>query len=112
MRPGRRKQAGSRAGPGPARWVDPSTVLFSLSTICDELPPTSSEVADAADAIFHEDDWRQVELVASVHGPIVAENFAAIHAIRSACSGVGFDRLHVRQEPRLPLDGLRLFGLT
>jgi hypothetical protein len=104
----RRKQAGRPAGPGPAGWVDPSAILFSLPTICDELPPTSSEVADAADAIFHEDDWRQLELVASVHVPMIAGNLAAIQAIRSERSGIGFDRIHVRREPRLPLDGLRL----
>lgn len=46
--------------------------------------------------------------MAPVHVPFLAENFAPIHAIRSQRSGVGFDRIHVRQRPRTPLDGLHL----
>jgi hypothetical protein len=56
--------------------------------------------------LIHEDDWRQFELVALIHRQASSDNFAMIREIRSESTGIGFDRIHVREEPRLPLHGL------
>jgi hypothetical protein len=88
--------------------VDPSKLLFSLPTICDELPPVTAEPAHKGDVLLHEDDWRQLELVASPQRHMISENLAAIREVRAEASGLGFARIHVREEPRRPLFGLDL----
>jgi len=57
---------------------------------------------------MHEDDWRQLELVASTHRGAISDNLAAIRELRSESSGFGFERIHVREEPKAPLLGLQL----
>jgi hypothetical protein len=103
----RRKKQSSAGVPLPSgEWIDPSRLRFSLPTICDEIPASTADPAAASDVLIHEDDWRQFELVALIHRKAILDNFAAIHEITSESTGVGFDRIHVREEPRLPLRGL------
>ena len=89
-------------------WIDPSQLLFSLATICDELPAVGDEPAREGDLVLHEDDWRQVELVAAGQRSAIADNLAAIGEIVAERSRIGFTRIHVRVEPREPLLGLRV----
>jgi hypothetical protein len=87
------------------QYIDPSEILFSLATISAELPATGAEAARPGDLILHEDDWRQLELVASVHSTVITAQFAAVREIHAERTGVGFARIHVREEPRAPLLG-------
>src|SRR5262245_25938855 len=43
---------------GPVTMVKPSELLYSLSTINDELPPSDSAPASSSDLVLTEDDWR------------------------------------------------------
>src|SRR5688572_27711365 len=52
-------------------YVDPRKILYSLPTLEDALPPLRDGDAAAAYAM-HEDDWRQVELVAARFEPEIA----------------------------------------
>jgi hypothetical protein len=102
-----RKKQSSPAAPVPSgEWIDPSRMRFSLPTICDEIPTAAAEPMAAGDVLIHEDDWRQFELVALIHRQAILDNFAAIREIRAKSTGAGFDRVHVREEPQVPLQGL------
>ena len=95
--------------------VDPKTILFSLPTLENALPPLVP--GDAADALtLHEDDWRQVELVSSSHAIALDAELAAIRDVKSEREheGIpGYRRLHVRERiphplapARIPLDDI------
>src|SRR4051812_48407929 len=85
--------------------IDPSKLLFSLPTICDEIPLTGSTPAPAGQSTFRlrEDDWRQVELVAATHRQAIDKNVADIRVVRDSRVGVGFPTVVVRSEPQHPL---------
>lgn len=108
MRWWRRRQASSGDPNEADGWIDPSLILFSLPTICAELPGASAESVRREGTRLHEDDWRQVELVANVHALAICDNFQAINEIRSERSGLGFVRIHIREEPHDPLRGLNI----
>jgi hypothetical protein len=57
---------------------------------------------------MHEDDWRQLELVASRFEPEIAVELEAIRAVHAERRGVGFERLHVRKLIEEPLAGVGL----
>lgn len=88
--------------------LDPAQLLYSLPTICDELPALTDVPAGPDDVLLFEDDWRQVELVAAVQEQAISDNLAAIRRTIEARSGLGFPEIHVRAEPRQPLAGLEL----
>lgn len=50
---------------GEIREVDPKTILFSVPTLANELPPLEPATAepDGPYCYFHEDDWLQIELL-------------------------------------------------
>jgi hypothetical protein len=83
-------------------------ILYSMPTICDELPPVDPGQLPGQGAFtLHEDLWRDVELLARDQQAQVDANFAAIrqaHQTRVGPSG-GFRDVHVRREPRAPLAG-------
>lgn len=91
--------------------LQPDEILYSLPTICDELPPVQPGHLPGQRAFtLYEDLWRDVELLACDQQAQVDANFAAIrqaHQTRVGPSG-GFRSLHVRREPRAPLAGKRL----
>jgi hypothetical protein len=94
----------------PVRMVDPAELNFSMSSICDTLPPDGGPCGDLAPLVIKDDLWRDVELVGSGHDDAIEENFAAIRRIQAGHRvGPGFAKLHVRTEPRAPLDAV---GLT
>lgn len=85
--------------------IDPSTILFSLPTICNDALPESARAAGSEGIlVLHEDDWRQVEFVAAgLVGPIESE-LSAIRAIHSDYfAEVGWNQIHVRREIPGPL---------
>src|SRR6266516_4586675 len=89
----------------PNTTIDPSKLLFSLPTICDEIPLTGSTLAPAGQSTFrlHEDDWRQAELVAVTHRQVIEKNLADIRRVLNSRVGIGFPTIVVRSEPRYPL---------
>jgi hypothetical protein len=81
--------------------VDPREILYSLPTLEDALPPV---VAGAPFLELHEDEWRQVELVAARFEPEIAAELADIRAVvDSAGPGRGYRALHVRRRIPRPL---------
>src|SRR6266508_2103622 len=100
----RTRREGDSVSPaaGPGVGIDPSKLLFSLPMICDEIPLTGSAPAPAGQSTFrlHEDDWRQVDLVAATHREVIEKNLADIRGVRNSRVGIGFPAIVVRSEPR------------
>ena len=90
--------------------VDPKKILFSLPTLENALPPLlPSDPAAAAAFTIHEDDWRQIELVAESHAAAIDADLAAIREVKSERGDLpGFRRLHVRERIPQPLAALRI----
>jgi hypothetical protein len=88
-------------------WVDPQTILFSLPTIENTMPPLVDDDVTGAFAM-HEDDWRQRELVSTAFAPEIVAELAAIQALLAAQTGAGFATLHVRERLPTPLHGQHL----
>ena len=87
--------------------VDPRTILYSLPTLENVAPPTIGPVAGAIE--MHEDDWRQIELIAARFEPEIAAELAAIRTIHAEHrSGPGFTSLHLRERIPAPLAGVAL----
>jgi hypothetical protein len=81
--------------------VDPSTILFSLATICDALPECSAEgqLPDRDSLVLHEDDWRQVEFVCKEDRSYLDGLLEEIRRFRSEnWTGSGFKSVYVRKE--------------
>lgn len=90
--------------------VPPQDILYSLPTLCDQLPTVDPGAADADRLALHEDDWRQVELISAGLNEVVATELAAIRHIYekqavTASDGniTGFRSLHLRTSPTAPL---------
>lgn len=87
--------------------IDPSTILFSLPTLENALPPM--QAGDASPAYeMHEDDWRQREFVSLRLAGKVEEEFAEIRKVWSEQDGAGFPRCHIRSKVTEPLQGVEL----
>jgi hypothetical protein len=85
--------------------MDPKEILFNLPTLVDALPPiVAGGVTDAY--ALHEDDWRQREFVATSFQAEIASEFDMIRAARASRIGVGYERLHVRDQIPEPLAGV------
>jgi hypothetical protein len=92
-------------------FVAPTDVLFSLPTICDDVPATAvSAEPQMPGYTIHEDDWRQVELVDAALADVVHEELAAIKdsVSRHAKLGedgrlIGFRHIYLRKRPAQPL---------
>jgi hypothetical protein len=95
----------------PIEMVDPKTLLFSLPTIENTMPPLGE---GSAACNMHEDDWRQHELVSARFEPEIAAELADIRKIHEDRKGVGFQSIHVRSRIPEPLAGrtLALADLT
>jgi hypothetical protein len=87
--------------------LDPANVLYSLPTICDELPspaPASTKLGKRV-LQMHEDDWRHTEFVSISQLPEIERHLAAIRQIYAEHrDGVGFREIHVRKGPAKPLE--------
>jgi hypothetical protein len=90
----------------PVERVNPQRLLFSLPTICDQLPVSDGPDADGAEVVLLEDDWRQVELVSS---SLLERVQTEIDAVRTILmlerEGPGFRNVHVRASLPPPLAG-------
>ena len=90
--------------------MDPRKILFSLPTLSEEMPGIAEGTTKLGKQTLelHEDDWRQVELVAvTLQGPVEAELRAIerIYAEHRQGPGQGFNALHIRKEVPRPLEG-------
>src|SRR6185369_2884190 len=89
----------------PVELIDPKELLFSLPTICDQLPASDGAEADGTEVALRDDDWRQFELVSETLLPILETEINAVWAIhQSARVGVGFQKVHVRSGLPQPID--------
>jgi hypothetical protein len=81
-------------------------VLYSLPTIADELPLVQKGSTKLGRDVLelHEDDWRQVEWVASSLTESIEAELAAIRSIYDREHvGIGFKKVHVRSRIPAPL---------
>jgi hypothetical protein len=80
-------------------------ILYTLPTIYDAIPADST-TPRAGKQVFemHEDNWRQIEFVASTNQPAIETELRAIANIydNHRDSG-GFNQLHIRKTPQSPL---------
>jgi hypothetical protein len=87
-------------------------VLYSLPTICDEIPPIAPGTSKLGKPVLelHEDDWRQVEFVALAQQAQIDACLAQIHRIwtEERTESGFFRQLHLRTEIPRPLAGRRL----
>ena len=93
--------------------VDPKKILFSMPTICDLAPPLVPLASAAGDGnlfVLHEDDWRQVELVAKADHAAISGVLDEVRAsIRTNRDGPGWKNVYVRKEHPTAIASL---GLT
>lgn len=100
--------------------VDPKTILYSLPSICDYIPPIGEIQLTGSECILAEDDWRQFEFVGKELADQAAVEIEAIRRIHeNESASVGWHNIHIRRglEPpircRLTLDDLsRIFNLS
>jgi hypothetical protein len=94
------------------RSVPADTILFSLPTICDEIPGIATGTSKLGRQVIelHEDDWRQVELVTQAQQAQIDAGLASVSRIyaQERTPAGFFRKLHVRSEVRQPLEGCRL----
>ncbi|WAS92701.1 hypothetical protein [Nannocystis punicea] len=84
------------------QWVDPKTIMYTLPTLENTMPPlVEGETAGAF--AMHEDDWRQRELVSIAFMPEIEAELAAIQVVLAERKGPGFADLHVRERIPEPL---------
>lgn len=90
----------------PIESIDPSTLLYSLPTICDVLPDGEAAIIGDDGFRFVEDDWRQVEFVSRAHDQDIDRELAAIRAIyANEAAEIGFRNIHVRSMIGSPFAG-------
>ena len=92
--------------------MPPGELLYSLPTICDAIPAVEAGTSKLGKNVLelHEDDWRQVELIASVNRAEAQDCLKKIRGIfeTQRASSVGFRSVHVRTEVAAPLRGSQL----
>jgi hypothetical protein len=100
--------------------MDPGKILFSLPSICDQIPPLGGVPIAVNDLALHEDDWRQLELVSRRFDSEVGEEIESIRQIHKLhAAKMGWQKIHVRTRPTTPIadpvtlrDIGRVFGLA
>lgn len=93
------------------QYINVNDVLFSLPTICNELPTVERQEKTAKSLLeIHEDDWRQIELVSNLLSERVDCQLEQIEAVyRNQRTAAGFFKsLHVRKDIRQPLANCKL----
>jgi hypothetical protein len=88
--------------------ADPKTLLFSLVTISDALPPTHPVNPQTTDLVLPEDDWRQLEAVSSSYLAEVNAELADIRRIfreksKQLGEGRSFTEMHIRKRIPAPI---------
>ena len=83
---------------------DPREALFTVPTLCNDLPETTGPLLDGSEILLHSDDWRQVELVARADETAVDEELGFIaQVLQDARSGDAFAAVHLRRKLEKPL---------
>lgn len=80
--------------------VGAKEILYSLPTICDAIPAIAESTSKLNKRVFefHEDDWRQIELISIDHQDAVQAELSDIqHIYLNTPVGSGFHTLHIRQ---------------
>lgn len=88
--------------------VSPREVLYSLPSISEETPPIEEGSTKLGKQVLelHEDDWRQIELVALTLQSSIEVDLRAIERIHTQHrKNPGFDAIYIRKEVPLPLHG-------
>jgi hypothetical protein len=83
-----------------AQTIDPRTVLYSISTIADEIGPLDpiKGTPTNMDVILHEDDWRQIEFFKSSRLEEIQVSMERLAAFEAANrKGQGFRDIFVRR---------------
>ena len=84
--------------------VDPSTLLFSLPSICDGIPGINDHPNSGDEFVLAEDDWRQFELVSNDLSREVDHEIEQIRKIHeNAAAEVGWREIHVRSKIEFPI---------
>ena len=84
--------------------VDPSTILFSLPSICDAIPGVNDHPNSGDEFVLAEDDWRQFELVSKDLSRDVDDEIEQIRRIHeNAAAEVGWREIHVRSKIEFPI---------
>jgi hypothetical protein len=96
----------SAAAEQQAGTIDPSKILFSMSTIADDAAPVAplKGRASATDLAFHEDDWRQIEFFPASREQEIKQALTALAAFeREQRTGSGWKKIYVRKLPAQPV---------
>ena len=87
------------------KMMDPSEILFTLPTIENTTPPMVDSDSLENVAVFHEDDWRQYEMVSTASNNKIEQEFEGILRVHQECTnGAGFSELHLRELIENPLE--------
>jgi hypothetical protein len=93
--------------------IDPSTILFSMSTISDDSAPLEmSGPVSPTDVVFHEDEWRQVEFFPRSRLAEVQNNLKELKSFAQAHKrGIGWSKIYVRKiKPAAVVSGTGALG--
>jgi hypothetical protein len=94
---------------GELAFIDPNKILYSLPTICDSAPACNPSPPPTGAKALHEDDWRQIEFVASSNREYIEQELAKLAAFKEEHRrGLGFQEIYVRKEHPTPLGALSL----
>lgn len=88
--------------------VDPKDILYSLPTLSSELPDLEEGSTKLGRQVLemHEDDWRQIELVALTLETSIENELRAVARIHQKHrQSAGFDAIHIRKEVPAPMQG-------
>ena len=97
----------------PIELVETDQILFSLPTICGELPPSNGVEADGSEFVFPEDDWRQIEFVSAEYASEIRKEMeATARVFAGAIEGVGFREIHARELISHPVSSPDLYRQT
>ena len=80
--------------------IDPKSILFSLPTLCDQLPPLLPGVPQLPPGAYrlHEDDWRQVEFVSAPDRAIAEKELGELRNFKMANQvGQAWKAVYVRK---------------
>lgn len=84
--------------------MDPAKILFSLPSICDQIPPLGIVPLSGNDYVLHEDDWRQLEFVSQQFAQETTEEIEAIRQIHEQhAAEYGWRKIHVRSRLAIPI---------
>jgi hypothetical protein len=87
------------------RMIDPNELLFSMSTIADDMAPLEQVSGESpAGLVFHEDEWRQVEFFDKSRLKEIQQKLKELKVFATANKqGIGFRKVYVRKLQPAPV---------